>query len=65
MKLFGLTDLEAMGIPLSSTGPIPENLMNLSSRTGAQLLGRVEELRSPFGTLPAKQPPGCNNSGDF
>lgn len=36
-----LTDLEAMGIPVSSTGPIPENFISLSSLVGVQLRGKV------------------------
>lgn len=41
--LFPLTDLEAMGIPVSSTGPIPENLISFSSLVGVQLRGNVTE----------------------
>lgn len=48
-----LTDLEAMGIPVSSTGPIPENLMRRSSLV-ATLRGRVEE---PLVWTPLERPP--------
>lgn len=47
-----LTDLEAMGIPVSSTGPIPENLISLSSLVGVQLRGNVAELWTSFDSPP-------------
>lgn len=50
-----LTDLEAMGIPVSSTGPIPENLISLSSLVGAQLRGRVAALWMPLDSAPELQ----------
>ena len=52
IQCLGLTDLEAMGMPVSSTGPIPENLMSLSSLVGVQLRGKVEELWTPFDSPP-------------
>lgn len=46
------TDLDAMGIPVSSTGPIPENLIGLPSLFGTQLCGRVEEPWTPLDSSP-------------
>lgn len=51
----GLTDLEAMGIPVSSTGPIPENLISLSSLVGVQLRGKVAALWTPLDSPPGLQ----------
>ena len=47
-----LTDLEAMGMPVSSTGPIPENLISLSS---PDLRGKVVE---PMAWTPLEKPSG-------
>lgn len=47
-----LTDLEAMGIPVSSTGPIPENFISLSSLVGVQLRGKVATLWTPLDSGP-------------
>lgn len=38
----GLTDRDAIGMPVSSTGPIPENFIKRSSRV-AEVLGNVAE----------------------
>lgn len=51
---FSLTDREAIGIPVSSTGPIPENLISLSSLVGVQLRGNVVELMTPLDKAPNK-----------
>lgn len=56
IQCLGLTDLEAMGMPVSSTGPIPENLMSLSSLVGVQLRGKVVELWTPLDSPPELQP---------
>lgn len=53
--LLCLTDLEAMGIPVSSTGPIPENLMSLSSLVGVQPRGKVAEFWMPLDSPPEAQ----------
>lgn len=53
--ILNLTDLEAMGIPVSSTGPIPENLMSLSSLVGVQLRGKVAEAWTPLDSPPKTQ----------
>ncbi|TNN55609.1 hypothetical protein EYF80_034206 [Liparis tanakae] len=45
-----------MGIPVSSTGPIPENLISLSSRVGVQLRVEVDEAWSPLDRPPGLQP---------
>lgn len=44
-----------MGIPVSSTGPIPENLTSLSSLVGAQLRGKVAALWMPLDSAPEFQ----------
>lgn len=37
-----------MGIPVSSTGPIPENFMSLSSLVGVHPRGKVATLWTPL-----------------
>lgn len=41
-----------MGIPVSSTGPIPENFISLSSRVGVQPRGKVATLWTPLDSGP-------------
>lgn len=60
-----LTDLEAMGIPVSSTGPMPENLISLSS-AGVDLRGRVAESPcTPFTRVPVMQRGGTHDSSIY
>lgn len=56
-KRLCLTDLEAMGIPVSSTGPIPENFISLSSLVGVQPRGKVATLWTPLDSGPETQSP--------
>lgn len=41
-SMLGLTDRDAIGMPVSSTGPIPENFIKRSSRV-AEVMGNVAE----------------------
>lgn len=41
-----------MGIPVSSTGPIPENFISLSSLVGVQPRGKVAMLWTPLDSGP-------------
>lgn len=44
-----------MGIPVSSTGPIPENLISLSSLVGPRLRGKVADPWTPLDSPPVLQ----------